>query len=152
MVVADGWMELVPPVRELTEEEIVEYAKEARIQELHKYDESSEVNSCIIVYNGEEISYWADKHERDALKSALRDCITMGRSDYRLDLRDRQISIFVPCETLLYMMAVLEVYAVDCFNRTTDHEYVLRSLSTQDEIWEYEFRGNGYPEKPVFNL
>lgn len=152
MALADGWVEYVPSVQEYTEEELLERAKEEKIRELYEYDESEEVNNCIISYQGMDMDYWADKHERDALKSALQDCISLGRSTYRLDLRNKGISMSIPCEKLLYMMAVLEVYAVDCFNRTTDHEFAIKSLSTTEEVYAYRFRRNGYPEMPRFSI
>lgn len=151
-ILAEGWLEYVPPVvPEPTEEELLEQAKDAKIQELHAYDESEEVNSCIIVYQGNEISYWANKTERDALKGALNDCIAMGRMEYRLDLRDLGISLSVECEKLLLMMATLEVYAVDCYNKTTDHEFAIKALATKEEVDGYDFR-TGYPEKLTFNF
>lgn len=152
MVLADGWVEYVAPVYEPTEAELLERARERKLRELYDYDESKEVNDCIIVYQGVEYHYWKDKHERDALKSAVRDFITMGRTEYRLDLREAGLSITIPCESLLQMLAVLEVYASDCYNRTTDHDFFIKSLTTEEEIEAYEFRGNGYPSIPRFEL
>ena len=153
MVLADGWVEYVAPAPiEPSESILRERARQRKLRELHDYDESKEVNNCVIVYQGEEMDYWADKHERDALKSALADFIAMDRLTYRLDLREKGISITLPCETLMLMLAALEVYAVDCYNRTTDHEFFIKSLTTRDEIEAYEFRGNGYPEQPKFEI
>ena len=75
----------------------LEKAKHEKIRELTAYDESSEVNDCIIVYQGQELHYWANKTERDSLKGAIRDYITLGRTDYRLDLREIGISLLIPC-------------------------------------------------------
>ena len=153
MVLADGWVEYVAPVPvEPSEKQLLERARQRKLRELHDYDESKEVNNCIIVYQGQEIDYWADKHERDALKSALHDCMTLGRTTYRLDIRDKGVSITLLCEALLQMLAVLEVYAIDCFNRTTDHDFFIKSLTTKEEIEVYEFRGNGYPSIPRFEV
>lgn len=152
MVLADGWVEYVAPVYEPTEVELLERARERKLRELYDYDESKEVNDCIIVYQGVEYHYWKDKFERDVLKNTVRDYIAMGRTEYRLDLREVGISITIPCESLLQMMAVLEVYASDCYNRTTDHDFFIRSLTTKEEIDAYEFRGNGYPSIPKFEL
>ena len=150
-ILAEGWLEYVPPViPEPTEEELLEQARDAKIKELHAYDENEDVNNCIIVYQGQEIHYWKDKHERDALKSAVRDFIAMGRTEYRLDLREAGISIMLPCEVLLQMLAVLEIYAADCYNKTTDHEFALNALSTETEIEAYEF--TGYPAQPRFEF
>ena len=152
MVLADGWVEyVIPEPKPIPEKVLIERARRMKLDELHKYDESSEVNDCIIVYQGEEIHYWADKTERNDLKNAVRDCIAMGRDVYRLDLRDKGVSINLPCEALLQMLSALEIYAIDCYNRTTDHEFAIKSLTTKDEIEAYDFKV-GYPEVPRFEL
>lgn len=152
MVLADGWVEYVAPEpRPIPEKVLIERARRVKLDELHRYDESSEVNDCIIVYQGEEIHYWADKTERNDLKNAVRDCIAMGRDIYRLDLRDKGVSINLPCEALLQMLSALEIYAIDCYNRTTDHEFAIKSLTTKDEIETYDFT-IGYPSIPRFEV
>lgn len=153
MALADGWVEYVPPTPSKPSAEVLlERAKKRKLLDLYAYDESSEVNDCIIVYQGQELHYWANKIERDALKGALRDCIAMGREFYRLDLRDKVVSLTIRCELLLQMMAVLEVYAIDSFNKTTDHEFAIKACTTPVEVDAYEFRGVGYPEIPRFEL
>lgn len=154
MVLADGWVEYVPPTMpsvELTEAQLYRRALAKKLRDLEAYDNSSEVNDCIIVYQGEEIHYWANKTERNDLKNAVRDCIAMGRDIYRLDLRDKGVSINLPCEALLQMLSSLEIYAIDCYNRTTDHEFAIKSLTTKDEIEAYDFKA-GYPSIPRFEV
>lgn len=152
MVLADGWVEYVPPTpAEPTEEELVQIAKNRKLRELHEYDESKEVNDCVIVYEGNELHYWADKHERGSLESAVRNSMALGRTHYRLDLRELGVSLNIPCEKLLQMLAVLEVYAIDCYNKTTDHEFAIKALATRDEIEVYDFI-IGYPDIPRFEL
>ena len=152
-ILAAGYIEyIVPEAPEATEEEIIENIRRAKLLELHSYDESMDVNVCYIIHKGETMEYWADKHERDALKSALYDCVSLGRETYRLDLRDKGIYFYVQCTDLLKMMSALEVYAVDCFNKTTDHEFALKSFTTKDELLAYQFKGVGYPKKLTFNL
>lgn len=151
MVLADGWVEYIPPKPvEPTEGELLNMEKEHILRRLYRFDESSEVNDCIIVYQGNELHYWADKHERDALKSAIRDYISIGRTEYRLDLRNLGVSIWIPCEGLLAMLAQLEVYATDCYNKTTDHEFAIKALTTMEEIESYVF--SDYPEKLRFEV
>lgn len=147
-----GYVEFIPPAKEEpTEEELLRKAKEEKLKRLHEYDSSKSVNVCYIRYGGQSISYWADKHERDALKSAVRDYIALGKTEYRIDLREMGISITLSCELLLQMLAALEVYATECYNKTTDHEFAIKSLTTKDEMEAYDFTV-GYPEKLVFNL
>jgi hypothetical protein len=49
------------------------------------------------------------------------------------------------------MLSALEVYAVDCYNKTTDHQYAINALGTIEEIEAYDFT-IGYPEKLIFNI
>ena len=150
-LLADGWEEYIVLAYEPTESEKLEQAKELALKRLKIFDESEEVNDCIITYQGLELHYWANKSERDALKGAVRDCISVGRETYRLDLREMGISLSLSCDTLLQMLAALEVYAIDCYNKTTDHEYEIKSLNTIEEVESYNYRV-GYPEKLTFEL
>ena len=151
-LLAAGYVEYVPPVpAEPTEEELFLQARQNKLAELHDYDGSDAVNDCIISYQGEEIHYWAKVEERTELEKAVRNCMEMGRENYRLDLRDKGVSMTIPCGTLLQMLAALEVYAVDCFNVTTDHEFAIRACSTMQQLKEYDFTV-GYPEKLTFNI
>ena len=109
------------------------------------------MNDCIIVYQGQELHYWADKTERNSLKSVIQDCIAMDRETYRLDLREVGVSVDINCEKLLSMLSTLEVYAIDCYNKTTDHIYAVNNLTTVEEIEAYDYRV-GYPEKLTFTL
>ena len=150
MLLENGWVEYVAPIP--TEEELLAEAKRRKIRMLDLYDNSSEVNDCIIVYQGQELHYWANKHERGSLGSAVRDCMALGRTEYRLDLRELGVSLSIPCEKLLQMLAVLEVYAIDCYNKTTDHRFAIEACKTIGEVDAYEFRGIGYPAKCRFEL
>lgn len=154
MLLEHGWVEYVEQVTQSNELPMplrLRRAKNMKLRELKRYDSSSEVNDCIIVYQGEEIHYWASKDERNDLKNAVRDCVSIGRYEYRLDLRDKGISILLNCELLLQMMAALEVYAIDCFNKTTDHEYAIKALQTVEDVEAYDFT-IGYPEKLRFEV
>lgn len=152
MVLADGWVEYVAPEpKPIPEEVLIERARRRKLDELHNYDESKEVNDCIIVYQGSELHYWKDKFERDQLEGTVKKCMSAGRTNYRLDLRELGISLNIPCEYLLQILVALELYAVDCYNKTTDHEYAIKALTTKEEIEAYDFKV-GYPEVPRFEL
>lgn len=156
MVLADGWVEYVPPTpAELGEEQLFERAKERLIQRIGEHDGSRRVNNCRIVKDGVAMDYWADKFERNTLKDSVRDYIKSGRYVYRLDLRELGVSLEIACEDLLAMLSALEVYAIECFNKTTDHLYAVRSMqygsNTVEEIEGYRYE-EGYPEMLTFNL
>lgn len=146
-IIADGWEEYVTPIYERT---IEDYRRD-KIREINHYDSSSEVNNCYIKTLNSEVSYWANKTERSALKSAVQDCIVIGRDVYRLDLRDIGVSVDINCNKLLEMLSALEVYAIDCYNKTTDHIFNVNGLTTIEEIENYDYR-SGYPEKLIFEL
>lgn len=155
MILDDGWVafdeHVAPEPEDLPLSVQLRRAKNVKVRDLHAYDESMEVNDCIIVYGGQELHYWASKDERNDLKNAVRDCISVGRDVYRLDLRDKGLSMEIQCELLLQMMAALEVYAIDCYNKTTDHEFAIKALETLEEVEAYDFKV-GYPEKCRFEV
>lgn len=136
---------------ERTGEEELAAAIEKKILEIYEYDNSTEVNNCFISYGGQQIPYWADKHSRNCLKSSLNDCITKGIETYRLDLRDANVSVEFECGKLVSLLMDLEVYAIQCFNRTSDHIFAVKALSDAAEIEAYDIT-QGYPEKLVFEL
>lgn len=152
MILADGWVEYIAPTPPVpTEEELLGSAKLRKIDEINEYDSSKDVNICYIKTPLDTIPYWANKTERSTLKSAIHDCIAMGRETYRLDLREVGVSVDINCEKLLQMLSALEVYAIDCYNKTTDHIYAVNNLTTVKEIEAYDYRV-GYPEKLTFEL
>ena len=152
MILADGWVEYIAPTPPVpTEEELLDSAKSRKIDEINEYDSSKDVNICYIKTSLDTIPYWANKTERSSLKSAIQDCIAMGRETYRLDLREVGVSVDINCEKLLSMLSALEVYAIDCYNKTTDHIYAVNNLTTVEEIEAYDYRV-GYPEKLTFTL
>lgn len=152
MVLADGWVEYIAPEpKPIPEAVLLERAKSRKIDEINKYDSSKEVNICYIKTPLDTIPYWANKTERSSLKSAIQDCIAMGRETYRLDLREVGVSVDIACNKLLSMLSALEVYAIDCYNKTTDHIFAVNNLTTVEEIEAYDYRV-GYPEKLTFKL
>lgn len=147
-----GWQIYVqPPVPESTPQQLLEQARVEKLMEIESYDSSSDVNECLIHYNGETIPYWADKTTRTTLKEAVRDCIAVGISTYRLDLRDYGVSIDIDCELMLGMLQELEVYAIRCYNKTTDHIYAVKAMDNIEDIEGYDFRSD-YPSKLEFSV
>lgn len=146
-----GYVEYVYKEPELTEEQKLTNAINSVIQKINEWDSSSAVNNCVIIYQEQELPYWASKAERNDLKAAIKDYINAGKENYRLDLRDLGIAVSIPCETLLNMLSALEVYAIDCYNKTTDHIFAVRALTSIEEIELYDYTV-GYPETLTFPL
>lgn len=151
-ILAAGWIEYIPPTPPTpSEEELLQQAKDNKIAQIMAYDSSNEVNVCYISYGGNIMEYWADKNERNALKNAVQDCIALGREYYRLDLRELDVSIDIPCANMVAMLQALEGYAIDCYNNTTDHIYNVKAMLDVAEVNSYNYT-TGYPEKLTFNI
>lgn len=146
-----GWIKYVPEVYTPTPIQLREQAREEKLMEIESYDSSSDVNECLIHYNGETIPYWADKTTRTTLKEAVRDCIAVGLDKYRLDLREYGVSMEIDCELMLGMLQELEVYAIRCYNKTTDHIYAVKALDNIEDIQAYDYQSD-YPSKLEFSV
>lgn len=151
MILKDGWVEYVTPEYNPTEEELLKREKDRMIQRINDNDSSRSVNECYITYNGNTISYWADKVQRSSLKTAVENYLANGNTHYRLDIREKGVSFDIPCQQLLSMLSALEVYAIQCYNKTTDHLYAVESMKTIEEVELYDYR-KGYPDKLTFNI
>ena len=77
--------------------------------------------------------------------------MSLGRETYRLDLREVGVSVDIVCEKLLQMLSALEVYAIDCYNKTTDHIYNVNNLTTIEDVENYNYK-DGYPHYLIFDL
>lgn len=146
-----GWIKYVPEVYTPTPQQLLEQARVEKLMEIESYDSSSDVNECLIHYQGETIPYWADKTTRTTLKEAVRDCIAVGIETYRLDLRDYGVSIDIDCELMLGMLQELEVYAIRCYNKTTDHIYAVKAMDSIEDIQSYDYQSD-YPSKLEFSV
>ena len=144
-----GWLVWEEP--QPTPQQLLEKARQEKIMEIESYDNSQEVNECLIHYNGETIPYWADKTTRTTLKEAVRDCIAVGLDKYRLDLREYGVSMEIDCELMLGMLQELEVYAIRCYNKTTDHIYAVKAMDNIEDIEAYDYQSD-YPSKLEFSI
>lgn len=149
MLLEEGWVEYIEPT--LSDEELLDEVKKGKITLINKYDNSEEINQCVIKQGENEFYYWANKSERSTLKTAIQDCLTMGIETYRLDLRELGVSFTIPCQNMLQMLSALEVYAIQCYNKTTDHIFNVKQLENMEDVENYDFT-QGYPEKLIFNI
>lgn len=150
----EGWglyLPVIPEQKEPSEEERLETKRQEVLQKIEEHDASEKVNRCRITIGGKEVSYWAGKMERSSLKTAVEDYMKMGRGTYRLDLREVGVSVSVDCLLLLEMLSALEVYAIDCYNKTTDHIFNVRRLESVEELEAYRYEED-YPGMLTFNL
>ena len=128
---------------------ILEFLKELKTDEINIYDKSDNVDGCFITYNDMTLPYWISKADRNDLKQAVINYKELGNENYRLDLRDQGFSLNIPCDMLLNMLATLEVYAINCFNITSDHLFNVKNITNITDLTNYDHTSN-YPEKLTF--
>lgn len=126
--------------------EDLEGTRQLKLSDLEIYDTSDEVNGFLV---GDH-HMWLDGLERCKLEQGIKDCMALGRETYGLCIPEVGV-VDLPCETILDMLAQLNVYAVDCFKTTFLHEEAIKSLSTIEEIEAYDFT-TGYPPKLSFPI
>jgi hypothetical protein len=123
----------------------IDSVKEDKIRDLTTYDSSSEVNS--FTFNG--MSLWLDKSTRVGLMNSINIEKSAGREETTLWFEDFSVTINV--DTAIAMLSRLELYALECYNKTAEHKSIIRSLETIEEVEAYDYT-IGYPEKLIFVL
>lgn len=125
-------------------------AKAAKVREINAYDVSDKVNSFTLSYGGASVSYWLPAAQRNQLNTSVT-AWKATHEAYTLDLREYGMSVDIPCDTLLAMLAELEAYAVACYNATSRHLAAVGTLASVEEVEAYDYTA-GYPEKKVFTF
>lgn len=138
MILADGWEEYVTP--EPTAEELLAQAKAAKIREIEAYDTSAAVNSFF--YGN--VEFWLDRDTRVSVRSTAEIMKEMGKQTMTLWLGD--VNVTLAPEQVLQMLAVLEIYALECYNTTAQHKSAVNNLATIEEVEAYDYT-QGYPQK-----
>lgn len=127
--------------------EDLEVTRQSVLGKIESFDTSDAVNEFII--NG--IGMWLDGDtERPKLRGAVQTYLDKGLGDYPLCIEGVGVVPVAPTK-LLSMLADIEVYAIECFTKTFEHKEAVNTLTTCEEIVNYDFT-TGYPEKLVFNL
>lgn len=124
---------------------IIESAKRVMLEQVDKFDSSSEVNGIII--NGQ--SVWIDKSTRMGLRQNIADKKILGQSNITMWMGDTPITM--PCNEAEDWMCKIENYAYDCFNVTAKHKANIQSTKNLEDILTYDVTA-GYPEKIKISL
>lgn len=127
--------------------EDIEATRQNVLGKITDFDTSSAVNEFVI--NG--IGMWLDGDtQRPKLRGAVQTYLDKGLGDYPLCVEGVGVIPVAPTK-LLSMLADIEVYAIECFTKTFEHKEAVNTLTTCEEIVNYDFT-TGYPEKLIFNL
>lgn len=145
MILEDGWVEYIKTVNipTPTDEEIFERYRSDKIEEIMKYDSSSEVNEFFLG----ETTIWLDKATRAGLKLRFEAEISMGKDNTTLWYDNIQYSLGLNKAT--QMLLAIELYASACYDNTQAHVANVKALENIEDIKNYDYR-TGYPEKLRF--
>jgi hypothetical protein len=119
--------------------------KEVLVNELTSYDSSTDVNSFII--NGN--SFWLDKSTRVGLMNSTNIFKSAGYENTVLWLGSTPLTI--KCDLVINLLAGLEIYALNCFNKTAEHKKNIEALQSISDAIKFDYT-TGYPDKLVINL
>lgn len=123
----------------------LEKAKKAKIKEIDKYDTSVEVNSFFL--NG--LQVWLNKDTRVGLMNSLTIEKNAGKEDSTLWFNN--ICVVVKCDAAMQMLSALELYALECYNKTAEHKVAVEALTSLEAVENYNYT-TGYPTKLNFTI
>lgn len=123
----------------------LELARAAKLREIDAYDNSTYVNRFYLGGN----PMWLDRETRASLKNTIESASIVGRTE--LDIWFGSVYITLPLADARLMLAVLEMYATDCYNVTAQHKASVREMDNIDDINAFDIT-DGYPEMPEFSM
>ena len=109
------------------------------IKEINTYDVSPSVNG----FKLNDALVWLDKDTRVGLMNSTTIQKAAGLEETVLWLGETPLRI--NCDLAIQLLSALELYALECFNKTAEHRKNVLALETIDEILAYDYT-QGYPE------
>lgn len=132
------------PVKYKTEEEVIANLKEQKLNEITEYDTSSNVNGFSL--NGTDA--WLDRDTRVSLMNSTTIEKSSGKTTTTLWFGSMKIDVGV--DKAIDLLSGLEIYALECYNKTAEHKNNVEALTAIDDIVSYDYT-KGYPEKLEIN-
>ena len=123
----------------------LDQAKKEIIRKIDEYDTSVNVNSFKL--NG--IDVWLSKDTRVGLMNSI--SIEKAAGKEQSVLWFNNICVTVNCDSAIQMLSALELYALDCYNKTSEHKINVQNLSSIEEVHNYDYT-QGYPNKLEFTI
>lgn len=140
-ILADGWVEYVPPTaQEPTEEEKLQQEKNTKIAEISAYDVSDNVNS--FTYKGQIM--WLSREDRIVLKDRFEREKSENVVYTNLYYNGQAINI-TPDEGIALIDAI-SAYADKCFDNTQKNLGIVSAATTIQEVEAIDITA-GYPDK-----
>lgn len=123
----------------------IEGRKILKQMQIDEYDQSSNVNGF---YLGGQLM-WLDRETRASLRNTIESFSLIGRSE--LDIWYGTTRITLDLNTARQLLAILEVYATDCYNVTIQHKIAVENMTDIDDVINFDITAD-YPAMPNFPL
>ena len=123
----------------------LEQAKLTKTREIKEYNSSSNVDGFYL--NG--VKHWLTLDERKAAELSTKAHITLGHETTEQCMGG--VFYTIPCESLIYMLAELEIYALECLNHAKRQEAEVMAMTDIASVENYDVTA-GYPEMLKFEL
>ena len=117
--------------------------KAKKLADIDEYDSSTAVN-CFY-YNGNPM--WLDRETRASLRNTIESLTIVGRETLSIWYGETQITLNI--NVARQLLAVLEVYATDCYNVTVQHKIAVEQLMSINAVMNFDITAD-YPEMPNF--
>lgn len=114
------------------------------LAKIDAYDTSSDVNSFSL--NG--LPVWLDKDTRVGLMNSTQIEKAAGHETTTLWLGS--VSLVINCDLAIQLLSALELYALECYNKTAEHKANVGKLTSIEEVEAYDYT-TGYPDKLNLN-
>lgn len=123
----------------------LDQAKKEIMRKIDEYDTSVNVNSFKL--NG--VDVWLSKDTRVGLMNSI--SIEKAAGKEQSVLWFNNIYITINCDSAIQMLSALELYAINCYNKTAEHKVNVQNLSSIEEVYNYDYT-QGYPSKLEFTI
>lgn len=124
---------------------MLDQAKLTKTREIKEYNSSSNVDGFYL--NG--VKHWLTLDERKAAELSTKAHITLGHETTEQCMGG--VFYTIPCESLIYMLAELEIYALECLNHAKRQEAEVMAMTDIKAVEKYDVT-KGYPEMLRFEL
>ena len=116
----------------------LDQAKKEAIRKIDEYDTSVNVNSFKL--NG--VDVWLSKDTRVGLMNSI--SIQKAAGKEQSVLWFNSICVTVNCDSAIQMLSALELYALDCYNKTAEHKVNVQNLQSIKEVNNYDYKSGIY--------
>ena len=118
----------------------LEKSKNKVLRQISEYDASANVNSFFL--NG--LQVWLDKSTRVGLMNSLNIEKMAGKETSTLWFGN--IKLDINTGAAIQMLSSLELYALECYNKTAEHKVNIENMTSVEDVINYDFT-EGYPDK-----